>query len=136
MKSAVIKRSIFINGKKTSISLENEFWNGLQEIAKNNNTTVAELSGQIARQRNTVNLSSAIRIYVFNHFRKEGAALGADPAQPHMDSRSLRARVGECRALAETFKAAEARTAMLMIAEDYERMAANAERLERATKPD
>ena len=30
-KSAVIKRSILINGHKTSVSLENEFWLGLQQ---------------------------------------------------------------------------------------------------------
>ncbi|MGA8944452.1 MAG: ribbon-helix-helix domain-containing protein, partial [Pseudolabrys sp.] len=32
-KSAVIKRSIIINGHKTSVSLEDEFWHGLREIA-------------------------------------------------------------------------------------------------------
>ena len=69
MKTAVIKRSILINGKKTSVSLENEFWDALHEIAKYKNTTAAKLAGEIARQRNTVNLSSAIRIFVYNHFR-------------------------------------------------------------------
>ena len=33
MKTAVIKRSIMIGGRKTSISLEDEFWYGLLEIA-------------------------------------------------------------------------------------------------------
>jgi len=32
-KTAVIKRSIFINGHKTNVPLENEFWGGLREIA-------------------------------------------------------------------------------------------------------
>ena len=34
MKSAVVKRSVLIGGHKTSVSLEDEFWNGLKEIAK------------------------------------------------------------------------------------------------------
>ncbi|MFY9787492.1 MAG: ribbon-helix-helix domain-containing protein [Pseudolabrys sp.] len=45
MKTAVIKRSIFINGRKTSVSLENEFWAGLHEIAKSRKTTAAKLVG-------------------------------------------------------------------------------------------
>ena len=70
-KTDVIKRSIFINGHKTSVSLENEFWQGLREIAEHDRTTVAMLVERIDRARNTCNLSSAIRVFVFNHFRDE-----------------------------------------------------------------
>ncbi len=38
-KTANGKRSIFINGQKTSVSLEKEFWEGLQAIAKEKDTT-------------------------------------------------------------------------------------------------
>jgi predicted DNA-binding ribbon-helix-helix protein len=67
----VIKRSIFINGHKTSVSLENEFWQGLREIADHNHKRLAMLVEQIDRTRTTCNLSSAIRVFVFNHFRGE-----------------------------------------------------------------
>ena len=130
MKTAVIKRSIFINGRKTSVSLENEFWAGLHEIAKSRKTTAAELVGEIDRQRTTVNLSSAIRIYVYNYFRSiEGGHAEANPAQHHLDGQSLRARADKYRGLAEGLKDTETRTSMLRIAEDYEQMAASAERL-------
>ena len=33
MKSPVIKRSIVITGRQTSVSLEDAFWEGLKEIA-------------------------------------------------------------------------------------------------------
>ena len=33
MKSPVVKRSIVLRGHKTSVSLEDEFWKGLKEIA-------------------------------------------------------------------------------------------------------
>lgn len=69
-KSAVIKRSIFINGRKTSVSLENEFWGGLHDIARSKNVPVAKLVEQIARDRDNVNLSSAIRVFVFNQLKK------------------------------------------------------------------
>ena len=68
-KTVVIKRSIFINGHKTSVSLENEFWDGLREIAGHGTRAVALLVEQINRDRDNCNLSSAIRIFVFNHFR-------------------------------------------------------------------
>ena len=135
MKTAVIKRSIFINGRKTSVSLENEFWAGLHEIAKSRKTTAAELVGEIDRQRTTVNLSSAIRIYVYNYFRsKEGGHAEGNPAQHHLDGRSLRAQADKYRGLAEGLKDTETRTPMLRIAEDYEQMAASAEQLEGPTE--
>ena len=130
MKTAVIKRSIFINGRRTSVSLENEFWSGLHEIAKSRKTTAAELAGEIDRQRTTVNLSSAIRIYVYNYFRSiEGGHAEANPAQHHLDGHSLRALADKYRGLAEGLKDTETQTSMLRIAEDYEQMAASAERL-------
>jgi predicted DNA-binding ribbon-helix-helix protein len=69
MKSVVIKRSIILDGHKTSVSLENEFWDGLREIADSKKTTVSILVGQLDRERDNCNLSSAIRVYVFSHFR-------------------------------------------------------------------
>ena len=69
MKTIVVKRSININGNKTNVSLENEFWDALHEIAELKNTTTSQLAGEIARQRSTVNLSSALRVYVYRHFR-------------------------------------------------------------------
>jgi predicted DNA-binding ribbon-helix-helix protein len=133
MKTAVIKRSILINGKKTSVSLENEFWDALHEIAKYKNTTAAKLVGEIARQCRTVNLSSAIRVYAFKYFRsgegRQNTARG--PTQRDLDSASLRARAEECRALADGSNNEKMRVVMIRIADDYEQMAANAARLER-----
>ena len=69
-KSAVIKRSILINGHRTSVSLENEFWRGLQDVARSKNAPVAKLVEQIDRDSDNVNLSSAIRVFVFNQSKK------------------------------------------------------------------
>jgi predicted DNA-binding ribbon-helix-helix protein len=87
MKTAVIKRSIMMGGQKTSISLEDEFWYGLLEIAVYKNMTVLTLVERIDDKRKTVNLSSAIRIFVFNYFKARGGKRkfnkrrGAKPAQ-------------------------------------------------------
>ena len=114
MKTVVIKHSILINGRKTSVSLENEFWAGLHEIAKSRKTTAAKLVGEIERQRTTVNLSSAIRIYVYNYFRSiEGEHAEANPAQHQLDGQSLRAQADKYRGLTEGLKDKETRTSML-----------------------
>ena len=49
MKSPVVKRSIVIAGHKTSVSLENEFWNGLKEIARDQRATLSNLVGEVTR---------------------------------------------------------------------------------------
>lgn len=79
MKSVIIKRSIVLNGHKTSVSLENEFWEGLRQIAEGQKSKVSALVQRIDRERTNRNLSSAIRIYVFNHFRERFT--GERPAQ-------------------------------------------------------
>jgi len=77
-RSAVIKRSIVIDGHKTSVSLENEFWDGLHEIAERDNATLSALVGQIDHDRTGCNLSSAIRVFVFSRLRVRKA--GQDQA--------------------------------------------------------
>jgi predicted DNA-binding ribbon-helix-helix protein len=69
MKSQVIKRSIVIAGHKTSVSLEEAFWRSLKEIARERGTTLSELVASIDSNRRHGNLSSAIRLYVLDHYR-------------------------------------------------------------------
>lgn len=80
MKTAIIKRSIVLDGHKTSVSLENEFWDGLRDIAERNRANLSSLVRQIDTDRTNGNLSSAIRVYVFNHFRAR--ASGSPTLQP------------------------------------------------------
>ena len=65
-----MKRSITLGGHDTSVTLEDEFWDGLRSIARSENTTLTSLVAQIDRvRRNESNLSSAIRVFILNHFR-------------------------------------------------------------------
>jgi len=68
MKSKVVKRSIVIAGHKTSVSLEEAFWRGLKEIAIDRRVTVSDLVGAIDAERQQGNLSSAIRLFVLDHY--------------------------------------------------------------------
>jgi predicted DNA-binding ribbon-helix-helix protein len=73
MKSPVIKRSIVVAGHKTSVSLEDAFWKGLKEIADERRLTLSDLVSTIDTDRRQGNLSSAIRLFVLDHFRNHGA---------------------------------------------------------------
>lgn len=75
MKSPVVKRSIVIAGHKTSVSLEDAFWEALKEIAASRRLTLSDLVATIDSSRTQGNLSSAIRLFVLDHYR--GAAGGA-----------------------------------------------------------
>jgi predicted DNA-binding ribbon-helix-helix protein len=69
MKSPVIKRSIVIAGHKTSVSLEDAFWTSLKEIAVIRRTTLSDLVAAIDSERPHGNLSSAIRLFVLDHYQ-------------------------------------------------------------------
>ena len=60
-----LKRSLTIAGHRTSLSLEPEFWQALQDAARSENKTVAGLVAEIDARRGERNLSSAVRIWLF-----------------------------------------------------------------------
>jgi predicted DNA-binding ribbon-helix-helix protein len=71
MKSAIVKRSIVIAGHKTSLSLEDAFWESLQQIARNWGQNVHRLVATIDENRHRGNLSSAIRLFVLGFYRDQ-----------------------------------------------------------------
>jgi predicted DNA-binding ribbon-helix-helix protein len=71
MNSTVVKRSIVLAGHKTSVSLEDAFWEGLKDIAKSKRKTLADLVGSIDTDREHANLSSAIRLFVLSHYQAQ-----------------------------------------------------------------
>jgi predicted DNA-binding ribbon-helix-helix protein len=69
MKSAIVKRSIIIDGHKTSVSLEDAFWRSLREVAIARGSTLSNLVAAIDSERGYSNLSSAIRLFVLNYYQ-------------------------------------------------------------------
>ena len=65
-----LKRSLTIAGHRTSLSLEPEFWQALQEVARAEKKTIAGIVGELDRTRGSRNLSSAIRVWLFKRARK------------------------------------------------------------------
>ena len=79
MKSAITKRSVVIGGHKTSVSLEEPFWNAVREIAGSQQMTVSSLLRQIDLDRRNSNLSSAIRVFVLENVRAQMAIVPPPP---------------------------------------------------------
>jgi predicted DNA-binding ribbon-helix-helix protein len=73
VKSAIAKRSVFIGPRKTSITLEGSFWEALKEIAVAESLTPGRLVTRIDQDRQHANLSSAIRLFVLDHYRRLAA---------------------------------------------------------------
>jgi predicted DNA-binding ribbon-helix-helix protein len=67
-----------IAGHKTSVSLEDAFWKGLKDIAIARHITLSDLVASIDSERRHGNLSSAIRLFVLDHYQAQTAA-AAEP---------------------------------------------------------
>ncbi len=78
MKSLITKRSIIIGGHKTSVSLEDAFWEAMKEIAIARGTTLSNLVSSIDADRERGNLSSSIRLFVLDFYRSR---LSREPAK-------------------------------------------------------
>jgi predicted DNA-binding ribbon-helix-helix protein len=91
MKTTVFKRSVVLAGRKTSISLEAEFWDGIRQIAAREGVTTSALLSRIKGGRRDGNFSSAVRLFVLADLQK-----GIDPSvrfgtdQPHRPHRRIR----------------------------------------------
>src|SRR6476646_9297338 len=84
VKSPVAKRSLVIGPRKTSITLETPFWEALKEVAAEEGIPVTALVERIDSDRKHANLSSHLRLYVLEHYRRlaEEVAPAAKGKQP------------------------------------------------------
>ena len=71
MNSANVKRSVVMHGHKTSISLEEDFWQALKLMAAAEGKPVARMLEHIADQRISPNLSSSVRVFVLRRLRTQ-----------------------------------------------------------------
>ena len=70
MSGRPVKRSLTLKGHRTSVSLEDEFWQAFRDIAKEKETAINALAADIDVGRDPeVGLASAIRVFVLNWYR-------------------------------------------------------------------
>ena len=85
MKSAIVKRSVILHGRRTSVSLEDAFWKALREIAYHQHVSPAHLIESIDTDRKQSNLSSAIRLFVLELYQDRIRPL--KPSKPEIGHR-------------------------------------------------
>jgi predicted DNA-binding ribbon-helix-helix protein len=69
-KSLITKRTVNVGARKTGVALEEPFWDALKEIAAAEKLSLYKLVTLIDSNRRYANLSSAIRLYVIEHYRR------------------------------------------------------------------
>ena len=77
--ATIKKRSVLIAGHATSLSLEAEFWSALQEIARRRGQSLNRLVASVDATR-AGNLSSALRVFVLDCYRRGELSTGAATA--------------------------------------------------------
>lgn len=73
-----VKRSFSIRGHRTSISLEQPFWEALKEAAARERISLAALIARIDERRGEAGLSSAVRVWILDYVRQAGAVVSYD----------------------------------------------------------
>jgi len=64
------KRSLTLRGHRTSVSLEDEFWEAFRDIAASEKRPLNALAAKIDAERGTqMGLASAIRLFVLRHLQ-------------------------------------------------------------------
>lgn len=70
MSTRPAKHSLTLNGHRTSVSLEPEFWKAFREIAAGKSMAINALAAEIDAERGLeIGLASAIRLYVLRHYK-------------------------------------------------------------------
>lgn len=65
------KHSLTLRGHRTSVSLEDEFWQAFREIATDEGRPINALAAEIDVERGTdMGLASAIRLFVLRRLRR------------------------------------------------------------------
>jgi len=69
--SRPVKRSLTLAGHRTSVSLEEEFWQAFREIAADRGVPPSRLAAEIDRARGLeMGLATAIRLFVIADYRR------------------------------------------------------------------
>ncbi|MFB2531847.1 ribbon-helix-helix domain-containing protein [Paracoccus sp. p4-l81] len=68
-----VKRSLTLGGHRTSVSLEDDFWNGLRQAAADRGMGINALAAEIDTARQVdIGLATAIRLFVLRYYRDRG----------------------------------------------------------------
>jgi predicted DNA-binding ribbon-helix-helix protein len=64
-----VSRNVTINGHRTSLRLQSEMWDAIDEICRRERLSIHEFCSRIALQRNSRSLTSEVRVYTMAYYR-------------------------------------------------------------------
>ncbi|MFA4994996.1 MAG: ribbon-helix-helix domain-containing protein [Bdellovibrionales bacterium] len=69
-RSTLVSRNVVISGRRTSVRLEPEMWDGLREICQRERSTMHQVCTTVSLQKmDETSLTAAIRVFVMRYFR-------------------------------------------------------------------
>lgn len=69
MASTLIVRNVRVNGHRTSIKLEQDLWDALEEICHREGSSVSEICSRVERRRRQSSLTAAVRVFIVGYYR-------------------------------------------------------------------
>ena len=74
--STLVSRNVIVNGRRTSLRLEPEMWEALEEIARREHQTINDVVAFVDSQRGSATLTSDVRVFVLSYFRSAATERG------------------------------------------------------------
>ena len=95
MNSNLVRKNITLGEHRTSLRLEREFWNALDDLCRRENITVQAVCSAIEAHRTSASRTSAVRSFIMAYFRNAAHPDGdMDPALARMLSTARRENAG------------------------------------------
>ena len=67
--SSLVIRNVRVNGKRTSVRLEQAMWDALVEISGRESRTIDDIATRVNENRLETGFTSSLRVYILNYFR-------------------------------------------------------------------
>ncbi|MDE1900037.1 MAG: ribbon-helix-helix domain-containing protein [Alphaproteobacteria bacterium] len=81
MRSTLVSRNVTVAGNRTSVRLEPEMWDGLQEICRRERVNMHQICTAVSGQkRAATSLTAAIRVFIMRYFRQAATEDGHNKA--------------------------------------------------------
>ena len=64
-----VSRNVTINGHRTSLRLQSEMWEAIDEICRRERLSIHEFCSRIAEHRNSRSLTSEVRVFTMSYYR-------------------------------------------------------------------
>jgi predicted DNA-binding ribbon-helix-helix protein len=74
--SSLVKKNVTVNGQRTSVRLEPQMWEALQEVCMRQNCTIHDLCSELDACRGKTSLTSALRTLLIVYFRYLSTQIG------------------------------------------------------------